>query len=121
MKTKLFFLVLALVAITTSLSAGQPGPPYKGSSEFERMKSLAGKWKATHDMGEGPMEMTVEYRVVAGGSAVEERFFAGTPMEMVTMYHDRQGKLSLTHYCMLHNQPGIPLESADKKSITFDF
>lgn len=121
MKTKLSFVVLALIAISGSLLAGQPGPPYKGSAEFERMKSLAGKWKGTHDMGEGLMEMVVEYRVVTGGSAVEERFFAGTPMEMVTMYHDRQGQLSLTHYCMLHNQPGMLLKSADKKSLAFDF
>jgi hypothetical protein len=121
MKRKSPPVLLALLALATMLSAGQPGPPYKGSGEFERMKSLAGKWKATHDMGEGPMEMTVEYRVVAGGSAVEERFFAGTPLEMVTMYHDRQGQLSLTHYCMLHNQPGMLLESADKKSLRFDF
>src|SRR5437016_10617001 len=109
MKTLLF---VALLALNAGLaSAGQPGDPYHGSAEFERMKSLAGTWKGTHDMGKGPMEVTVVYTVVAGGSAVEERFFAGTPNEMVTMYHDKQGKLSLTHYCMLHNQPGMLLKA----------
>jgi len=73
------------------------------------------------DMGNGPMDISVEYRVVAGGSAVEERTFADTPMEMVSMYHDKEGKLAMTHYCMLHNQPAMILESADEQSINLDF
>ena len=72
-------------------------------------------------MGQGPMEMTVEYKLVSGGSVIEERIFAGTPKEMVTMYHDRKGKLSLTHYCMLGNQPGMLLKSSDEKKLAFDF
>ena len=118
---KQLLLVLSAVMVTFSLSAAQPAPPYQGSPDFERMKSLVGTWKGTHDMGRGPMEMTVEYRLVAGGSTVEERIFAGTPMEMVTMYHDQHGKLALTHYCMLHNQPGMLLKSSDAKKISFDF
>ncbi len=103
------------------LAAMQGQQPYQGSAELERIKSLAGQWKGKMEQAEGPMDITVEYRVVAGGSAVEERTFAGTPMEMVTMYHDREGKLALTHYCMLHNQPGMILKSADDTSISFDF
>ena len=120
MNKKLIFL-LSFLVVAFTLSAGQPGAPYKGSPEFERMKSLVGTWKGTHDMGQGPMEVTVEYRLVAGGSTLEERFFAGTPMEMVTMYHDQRGKLALTHYCMLHNQPGMLLKSSDAKTLSFDF
>jgi len=85
------------------------------------MKSLVGTWKGNADMGQGPMDFTVEYRLVSGGSAIEERIFAGTPKEMVTMYHDRKGRLQLTHYCMLGNQPGMLLKSADAKTIKFDF
>ena len=113
--------LLMLFAITSGFAAPMPGDSYKGSAEFERIKSLAGTWKGTHDMGKGAKELAVIYTVVAGGSAVEERFFAGTPNEMVTMYHDKQGKLSLTHYCMLHNQPVMLLKSADDKKIEFDF
>lgn len=72
-------------------------------------------------MGDGPKEFTVEYRLVSGGSALEERVFAGSPKEMVTMYYERKGKLGLTHYCMLGNRPGMFLKSADAKSIQFDF
>src|SRR2546427_6754898 len=54
---------------------------HRGSPDFERMKALAGTWKGKADMGQGPMEFTAEYRVISGGSAVEERIFAGTPKE----------------------------------------
>jgi hypothetical protein len=101
--------------------AVQPAASYRGSAPFERMKSLAGTWKGTHDMGNGPMKVTAEYRVVASGSAVEERLFAGTPMEMVTMYHDKNGRLALTHYCLLHNRPAMRLKSADANRLIFDF
>src|SRR5437868_1614896 len=102
------FVCLSLLSLSLaqSLFAGDADKPFKGSPEFDRMKSLAGTWKGIVDMGQGPVDMTVEYRVVSGGSVVEERLFAGTPKEMVTMYHDRKGKLALTHYCMLGNQPG---------------
>src|SRR3954467_2783963 len=92
----LSLILLALITTPTPLCA-QPDKNYKGSPEFERMKALAGTWKGKTDMGQGPIEMTVEYRVISGGSAVEERIFAGTPKEMVTMYHDKNGKLALTH------------------------
>jgi hypothetical protein len=101
-------------------AAEAPDHPYQGSAEFERLKSLVGTWKARNDMGHGPAEITVVYRLVSGGSVLEERFFPGTPNEMVTMYHDKGGKLSLTHYCMLGNQPVMVLKSSDAKSISFD-
>src|SRR5438046_5351727 len=111
MKTKMLpALVLFSLLAIGRLTAWPADKPHKGSAEFERMKSLAGTWKGKADMGEGPMEFTVEYRLVAGGSAVEERIFAGSPKEMVTMYHDQKGKLSLTHYCMLGNRPGMLLK-----------
>jgi hypothetical protein len=104
-----------------ALSAAEQGKPHEVSAELERMKGLAGKWTGKMDMGSGPMDITVEYRVIAGGTAVEERDFAGSPKEMVTMYHDKKGKLALTHYCMLGNQPGMILKSSDPKVLKFDF
>jgi len=122
MKTRTLstMVLLSLLAIGR-MTAGPTDKPHKGSAEFERMKSLAGTWKGKTDMGEGTMEFTVEYRHVAGGSAIEERIFAGSPKEMVTMYHDKKGKLSLTHYCMLGNRPGMLLKSSDGKTLKFDF
>ena len=37
------------------------------------------------------------------------------------MYFDQNGKLALTHYCMLGNRPGMLLKSSDAKTLTFDF
>src|SRR5689334_17181152 len=112
---------LCLLVFSAHLLAGEPQAPPKKSWEFERMKSLVGTWKGKADMGQGMTEFTVEYRLISGGSALEERIFAGTPKEMLTIYHDRNGKLALTHYCMLGNQPGMVLTSARPKSFQFDF
>jgi hypothetical protein len=92
-----------------------------GSPEFERMKSLVGTWTGKVDMGNGPVEMTATYTLIAGGSALEERVFAGTPQEMTTMYYDRKGKLAATHYCIMGNRPQFYLKSSDANSLTFDF
>ena len=95
--------------------------PKTYSREFERLKTLVGKWTGKVDMGKGPVDMTAEYRVIAAGSVVEERVFPGTPQEMVSMYYDKDGKLAMTHYCMLGNRPQMKLKASDDKSITMDF
>ncbi len=110
-----------LLAASLGLLAGEPGKCKPGSPEFERMKTLVGTWHGKTDMGQGPVDMTVQYRLLAAGSVVEERVFAGTPNEMVTMYYDRDGKLNLTHYCVLGNRPAMFLKSADPNPLTFDF
>jgi hypothetical protein len=92
-------------------------PPYKGSAAFERMKTLVGKWSAeSPEMG----KMNTEFRLIAGGSVIEERFAGGTPMEMLSAYHDVNGKLTMTHYCMLRNQPRMNLVKSTADSLTFD-
>ena len=42
-------------------------------------------------------------------------------MEMVTMYHDRDGQLSLTHYCMLGNQPRMDYTGTSDGRLNFAF
>lgn len=91
-------------------------PPYKGSAAFEKMKTLVGKWKGQSPMG----EMNTEFRLIASGSVIEERFAEGTPMEMLSTYHDVNGKLVMTHYCALRNQPRMRLVKSTADSLTFD-
>ena len=122
MKTKLIPLTAILfMAAALGATAAETEKPKSGSPEFERMKTLVGNWTGKVDMGQGPVDMTMQIRLLAGGSVIEERVFAGTPNEMVTMYYDQGGKLALTHYCVFGNRPGMLLKSSDAKSITFDF
>ena len=122
MKTKLNLLCTALVigfAITSTAAEKSDVPTT--SPEFAQMKTLVGKWTGKADMGQGPVEMTLEYRLIAGGSVLEERCQPGTPQEMVTMYYDQKGKLAMTHYCVFGNRPMMKLKSWDGKTIKFDF
>ena len=81
---------MLLVASAVSLNAAEPVHAKKGSPEFERMKSLVGTWTGKTEMpGQGVVDLTVQYRLLAGGSVLEERCFQGTPGEMITMYYDQ--------------------------------
>jgi len=115
------WMTMLLVSAALVTSAGEIPKPKPGSAEFERLKTLVGTWTGKADMGGGPIDMTVKYRLLAGGSVLEERVFEGTPHEMVTMYYDKDGKVALTHYCVMGNRPAMTLKSADNKTLTFDF
>lgn len=110
------FLALSPGLLAADFPTAKPGSP-----ELERMKTLVGTWKGKTDMGQGPIDLTVQYRVIAAGSVLEERVFPGTPQEMVTMYFDKAGKLSLTHYCVMGNRPEMALKTSDAKTLSFDF
>ncbi len=122
MKTKIITLTATLLLATLALTrAGEPPKSAPTSAEFERMKSLVGTWKGMADMGQGPVEMVQQFRLIAGGSVLEEKVFVGTPNEMTTMYYNKNGKLALTHYCVFGNRPGMMLKSADVKTMKFAF
>jgi hypothetical protein len=112
---------MLLLAASVAVRADEAPKAKKGSAEFERMKTLVGTWQGKTDMGQGPVDITVKYRLLAGGSVLEERVFEGTPNEMITMYYDQDGKLAVTHYCVMGNRPGMLLKSSDDKSIKLDF
>jgi hypothetical protein len=119
---KLFNLCAVVLLSGTFFATAEDKPAAKANSpEFDRMKALVGKWSGKVDMGQGPVDMIAEYRVIAGGSVIEERVFPGSPMEMVSMYYDKGGKLAMTHYCMLGNRPQMNLKASDASSITLDF
>jgi len=117
------FLTLFVLALSPSAVAAEQHQmkPYQGTPEFEKIKTLVGTWKGTHVMGQTENETTVEYTVTSNGSAVVEKLSPGTPHEMISVYHDRGNKLSMTHYCGLANQPELDLVSSDANQIKFDF
>ena len=95
--------------------------PYSGSKGFERMKELVGAWDGTSNMSKEGAKVRIEYRLSSGGSSVVETLFPGTPHEMVSVYFDNKGQLTMTHYCALRNQPRMKLQKADAQNMSFMF
>jgi hypothetical protein len=96
MKAYMHALVAALLAAQFSMAAPTLPPPNPG---FERLKTLVGDWKGTATGG-GSVQSS--YKLVAGGSAIEEHL---SHEDMVTLYHLDGKRLMLTHYCAAQNQP----------------
>ncbi len=116
----LFFFVLSQ-AFTADEEDSHHIEPYVGTEEFERLKKLVGTWEGTTDNGDQKGPTKVEYFVSSRGSALIEKIFIGTPHEMVSVYHERGGKLVMTHYCALANQPNMLLTKKTENTLSFEF
>ena len=125
MKRYIPMLIMLICLSATAVMAGteqMKQGPYMGSKEFEHMKALVGTWEGrATDMGNAEQKVTLQYRMTGGGSAIVETLFPGTPNEMVSVYHDDNGKLTMTHYCMLRNQPRMALTAASEKELMLEF
>jgi hypothetical protein len=122
MKKTLLFIVVILSAFAfgSSAFAGEKmGAPVAHSKDFDRMKGLVGVWEGNADMGKGVEQFKVTYELTSAGNAIVEKFAAGQPHEMVTIYHDYNGKLVLTHYCSLGNQPHMELTTSGDGAMLF--
>lgn len=87
---------------------------------FDKIKSLAGDWVAANGKEKGKTQFSIS--VIADGSAVVEREFPGTKMEMITVYHLDGDKVTANHFCMLGNQPRYTAKLAKKgDTINFEF
>ncbi|HYG47065.1 MAG TPA: hypothetical protein VD846_03900 [Allosphingosinicella sp.] len=90
---------------------------------FEKLKSLAGRWKGSSSDGK---EILLTYEVTGKDSAVIERYrhsWKGEvmPDEMVTMYHLNGDELMLTHYCTLGNQPRMRANLRIDDDVAFEY
>ncbi len=105
---------LALVS-TSGFAEGTPSTP-KTTPQFDAIKSLQGTWVGNKKVKKGEEAETVQvkYKVTSAGSAVEETLFPGTPKEMVSVYTVDNGKILMTHYCALGNQPRMKMTDASK-------
>jgi hypothetical protein len=117
-------LLLTVAALAPATIAAEKPAAHSAAknSTFDKFKSLAGDWEVAHTSSDHGMPGgTISYKVTAGGAAVVETVFQGTPHEMMTMYYvDNDGGLCLTHYCVLGNRPqmrALPQTSAD--TVTF--
>lgn len=117
-------LIICTLILSISVYAGSKEEMYKkytGSPEYEKMKTLAGTWEGTSSMGDEGEKVTVKYEMTSADSAIVETLFPGTPHEMVSVYYDDNGKLSMTHYCMIKNQPNMILKNSNAKVIGLEF
>lgn len=111
--------VLALGGTTLTLAEVTEPPPYEGSVALKTMKALAGTWEGTHIMQGKEIPAKIEYKVSSNGSTVVETMFPGSKHEMVNVYHDKSGKLAMTHYCSVGNQPHLDLVAMEGKTLSF--
>jgi hypothetical protein len=112
------FLWLVIGPLAVSSGGTQMGS-VSHSKDFEKMKQLVGVWDGTTDMGKGAVAMKATYELTSAGNAIIERLFVGLPYEMVTVYYDYNGKLAMTHYCSLGNQPHMELMNPGENNMLF--
>ncbi len=97
-------------------------PPYQGSNALQRIKALAGDWIGVKNQPDGSQKQVhVTYRTTSNGSAVVETIFKDTPMEMTSVYFDREGQLTMTHYCAVANRPTLKLVGEDDEGLDFEY
>ena len=106
---------LVLFVVNAGGRAEDAPKPAPAHPQLDRIKKLAGTWVEADNQGKPTDKVVSVVKVTAGGSAVHETFFPGTPMEMLSVYHLDKGDLVMTHYCVLGNQPRM---KAGPKSAT---
>jgi hypothetical protein len=116
--SRLLLCGLLLVAMQASFAEDKPEtkpplPPAPKNANFDKLNKLAGTWVKADKDGKPTDEVVSIIRSTAGGSVIEETFFPGSDMEMVSMYNVDGPDLVMTHYCILGNQPKL---KADPKS-----
>jgi len=118
MKTR-FFLLAALIAASTTLPAAdlKPAQTTDAGAAFARLKTLVGQWEATTSSG----KVHLSYELVSGDTALLERESSETMPSMVTLYYVDGGRLLLTHYCMIGNQPRMQVKAFNSGTGELDF
>jgi hypothetical protein len=117
------FAVASLVAgIVCAQEHGASVSKVQSTPQWEKIKSLAGEWEGYAMEGSKKLPTRISVRITGDGSAVMHWMDAGTPHEMVTMFHTDKDDLLATHYCSAHNQPrmrAMPLSTPAQ--IAFEF
>lgn len=125
---------LQLAALSTAAlllgSTALAGDGFTPDQAFQTMLKLEGTWVGEAQVvpvGQSRDDADVSSTSVSfkniGNSSVMQTFAAGTPAEMVSMYH-QNGKQELihTHYCAIGNQPSMTfVDSSDEGVIDFKF
>ena len=88
---------------------------------FNTLKAMPGTWEGRTTEGTNNMSVRVDFKVTGGGSAIMSEIFGHE--DMISMFHmDGPGRLLLTHYCAMGNQPRMEAAvSPDGKTLTFNY
>ena len=113
--------ILALLLLVVFSAQAGEMKPYVGSAGFEKMKKLEGTWTGAPSNAKEGEKVTITYKVTSAGSSVVETLFPGMPHEMVSVYHDVDGKLGMTHFCSLRNQPKFMLQKSKKNKMNLSY
>ena len=98
------------------------GSAIMSTPQWQQLKSLAGEWEGYVLEGEKKIPTKASIRLTGDGSALMHWLDAGTPHEMITMFHMDHGDLLATHYCSAHNQPRFKaVPGGDPARIAFEF
>ncbi len=112
---------VALVFSTTALA----GDGFSPDEAFQTMLKFEGTWTGKaqivpegQDRADAEISSTTVSFKNIGNSSVMQTFAAGTPAEMVSIYH-QNGKEELihTHYCAIGNQPSMTFVDSDEEGV----
>jgi hypothetical protein len=88
-------------------------------TEFEKLKTLEGKWVGTLERTDGTSDfLNLEYSITSNGSALLEESNTGG-IEMLSIFNTQNNQLLVTHYCGLQNKPIALLESEENGTFYF--
>jgi len=88
-------------------------------TEFEKLKTLEGKWVGTLERTDGTSDfLNLEYSITSNGSALLEESNTGG-IEMLSIFNTQNNQLLVTHYCGLQNKPVALLESENNGTYYF--
>lgn len=122
MKRSLAFCCFLMLMPLVLAGSGDAQPNESVLKAFERFKALEGSWTGTNSQGE---DVRVDYQLTGNGTAVLERFHVEGQQhshDMTTLYYLDNGRLALTHYCVVGNQPHMAsAKGLVGKQVEFDF
>ena len=95
----------------------KPAAP-KMPAEFDKLKALVGTWKGTAKKGDKTLVVKNTFELTSGGTALLEKIGEGEN-QMISVYCAENGRLAMTHYCTVGNQPKMSLTKSTGDSLVF--
>jgi hypothetical protein len=121
-KSTLTFVAAICFCVVLVPAQEHPSSLIAGTPQWEKIKTLAGEWDGYALENGQKMPTHISVRMTGDGSALMHWMDAGSPHEMITMFHPDKAELLATHYCAAHNQPRMRATASSKPSqIAFEF